>query len=87
MGKTGGERPDRDADRPCLPGEGISGITEALRRNREGARFIRVRHEDGAALMARGRANDDSAESLAKRTPNRGEIALTVLSDKVRELL
>jgi pyruvate dehydrogenase (quinone) len=27
------------------------------------------------------------AESLAKETPNRKEIALTILSDKVRELV
>jgi pyruvate dehydrogenase (quinone)/pyruvate oxidase len=27
------------------------------------------------------------AESLARGTPNRGKIALTVLSDKVRELV
>jgi pyruvate dehydrogenase (quinone) len=32
-----------------LPGDGINGIMEALRKRRDRARFIRVRHEEAAA--------------------------------------
>lgn len=35
-----------------LPGDGINGIMEALRTRREQIRFIQVRHEEAAALMA-----------------------------------
>ena len=35
-----------------LPGDGINGIMEALRRRRDEVRFIQVRHEEAAALMA-----------------------------------
>ncbi len=35
-----------------LPGDGINGVFEALRRNQERIRFIHVRHEESAAFMA-----------------------------------
>src|SRR5262245_424622 len=35
-----------------LPGDGINGIMEALRRRKEKIRFVQVRHEESAALMA-----------------------------------
>src|SRR6478735_635114 len=35
-----------------LPGDGINGIMEALRKRQEKIRFIHVRHEEAAALMA-----------------------------------
>jgi pyruvate dehydrogenase (quinone) len=35
-----------------LPGDGINGIMEALRTRQEAIRFIQVRHEESAALMA-----------------------------------
>src|SRR5258708_1660850 len=35
-----------------LPGDGINGIMESLRTHQEQVRFIQVRHEEGAALMA-----------------------------------
>lgn len=35
-----------------IPGDGINGIMEALRRRQDKIRFIQVRHEEGAALMA-----------------------------------
>src|SRR6266542_4424105 len=35
-----------------LPGDGINGIIEALRKQRERIRFIQVRHEEAAAFMA-----------------------------------
>jgi pyruvate dehydrogenase (quinone)/pyruvate oxidase len=35
-----------------LPGDGINGIIEALRKRQEKIRFIQVRHEEAAAFMA-----------------------------------
>jgi len=37
-----------------LPGDGINGIMEALRKQQEKIRFIQVRHEESAAFMACG---------------------------------
>jgi pyruvate dehydrogenase (quinone) len=39
-----------------LPGDGINGIMEALRKRRDQVRFIQVRHEESAAFMACGYA-------------------------------
>src|SRR2546421_84736 len=39
-----------------LPGDGINGIMEALRRRQDKIRFIQVRHEEAAAFMACGYA-------------------------------
>src|SRR5512147_1365055 len=35
-----------------LPGDGINGIIEALRKRQDEIRFIQVRHEETAAFMA-----------------------------------
>jgi len=35
-----------------LPGDGINGIMEALRKRQEDVRFVQVRHEEAAAFMA-----------------------------------
>src|SRR5687767_9702093 len=35
-----------------LPGDGINGIMEALRKRKDRIRFVQVRHEESAALMA-----------------------------------
>src|ERR1700758_761227 len=35
-----------------LPGDGINGIMEALRKRADAIRFIQVRHEETAAFMA-----------------------------------
>jgi len=35
-----------------LPGDGINGIVEALRKQQDSVRFIQVRHEEAAAFMA-----------------------------------
>src|SRR5438128_2085535 len=35
-----------------LPGDGINGIMEALRKRKDKIRFIQVRHEESAAFMA-----------------------------------
>ena len=39
-----------------LPGDGINGIMEALRKKQEKIRFVQVRHEEAAAFMACGYA-------------------------------
>jgi pyruvate dehydrogenase (quinone) len=39
-----------------LPGDGINGIMEALRKRKDQIRFIQVRHEESAAFMACGYA-------------------------------
>ncbi|MGE3274693.1 MAG: thiamine pyrophosphate-dependent enzyme [Vicinamibacterales bacterium] len=39
-----------------LPGDGINGIMESLRRQRDRIRFVQVRHEEAAAFMACGYA-------------------------------
>jgi pyruvate dehydrogenase (quinone)/pyruvate oxidase len=39
-----------------LPGDGINGIMEALRKRQDKIRFIQVRHEESAAFMACGYA-------------------------------
>lgn len=39
-----------------LPGDGINGIMEALRKKQDKIRFIHVRHEEAAAFMACGYA-------------------------------
>ena len=35
-----------------LPGDGINGIIEALRKRQKEIRFVQVRHEESAAFMA-----------------------------------
>ena len=35
-----------------IPGDGINGIMEALRKRADAIRFIQVRHEEAAAFMA-----------------------------------
>src|SRR3982074_993790 len=37
-----------------LPGDGINGVMEALRKRRDKIRFVQVRHEEAAALAAGG---------------------------------
>jgi pyruvate dehydrogenase (quinone) len=39
-----------------LPGDGINGIMEALRKRQDKIRFVQVRHEEAAAFMACGYA-------------------------------
>ena len=39
-----------------LPGDGINGIMEGLRRHQDRVRFVLVHHEEAAAFMAAGYA-------------------------------
>jgi pyruvate dehydrogenase (quinone) len=59
-----------------LPGDGINGIMEALRKRREQVRFIQVRHEESAALMACGYAKFTGRLGVCLATSGPGGIHL-----------
>src|ERR1700720_3833761 len=59
-----------------LPGDGINGIMEALRKRREQIRFIHVRHEEAAALMACGYAKFTGRLGVCVATSGPGGIHL-----------
>ena len=59
-----------------LPGDGINGIMEALRRRRESIRFIKVRHEESAAFMACGYAKYTGKLGVCLATSGPGGIHL-----------
>ena len=49
-----------------LPGDGINGIIEALRKRQKEIRFVRVRHEEAAAFLACGYATRTYLEILSQ---------------------
>jgi thiamine pyrophosphate-dependent acetolactate synthase large subunit-like protein len=59
-----------------LPGDGINGIFESLRKNREKIRFIQVRHEKAAAFAACGYAKFTGRLGLCFATSGPGAIHL-----------
>ena len=59
-----------------LPGDGINGIMEALRRRRDTIRFIQVRHEEAAAFMACGYAKFTGRLGVCLATSGPGGIHL-----------
>src|SRR6266542_6112365 len=59
-----------------LPGDGINGIIEALRKQRERIRFIQVRHEEAAAFMACGYAKYTGKLGVCLATSGPGGIHL-----------
>jgi len=59
-----------------LPGDGINGIMEALRKRRGQVRFIQVRHEEAAALMACGYAKFTGRLGVCLATSGPGGIHL-----------
>ena len=59
-----------------LPGDGINGIMEALRKRRDDVRFIQVRHEEAAALMACGYAKFTGKLGVCLATSGPGGIHL-----------
>src|SRR2546422_4014976 len=59
-----------------LPGDGINGIMEALRTRQEKIRFIQVRHEESAALMACGYAKYTGKLGVCLATSGPGGIHL-----------
>ena len=59
-----------------LPGDGINGIMEALRRRRDTMRFVQVRHEEAAAFMACGYAKYTGRLGVCLATSGPGGIHL-----------
>jgi pyruvate dehydrogenase (quinone) len=59
-----------------MPGDGINGIMEALRTRQEKIRFIQVRHEEAAALMACGYAKFTGRLGVCLATSGPGGIHL-----------
>lgn len=59
-----------------LPGDGINGIIEALRKVRDRVRFVRVRHEEAAALAACGYAKFTGRLGVCLATSGPGAIHL-----------
>ena len=59
-----------------LPGDGINGIMEALRKRQKEIRFIQVRHEESAAFMACGYAKYTGRLGVCLATSGPGGIHL-----------
>jgi len=59
-----------------LPGDGINGIMESLRQCQERIRFVQVRHEETAALMACGYAKLTGRLGVCLATSGPGGIHL-----------
>src|SRR5579885_1364669 len=59
-----------------LPGDGINGIFEALRKNKDKIRFIQVRHEESAAFAACGYAKFTGRLGVCFATSGPGAIHL-----------
>src|SRR6202166_3182748 len=59
-----------------LPGDGINGIMEALRKRQDKVRFVQVRHEESAAFMACGHAKHTGRLGCCLATSGPGGIHL-----------
>src|SRR5918996_5513130 len=59
-----------------LPGDGINGIMEALRRHQDRVRFVLVQHEEAAAFMACGYAKATGRLGVCLATSGPGGIHL-----------
>jgi len=59
-----------------LPGDGINGIMEALRKRRDQVRFVQVRHEESVAFMACGYAKFTGKLGVCLATSGPGGIHL-----------
>src|SRR5437763_13033157 len=59
-----------------LPGDGINGIMESLRRNQDKIKFLQVRHEEAAAFMACGYAKTTGKLGVCLATSGPGGIHL-----------
>jgi pyruvate dehydrogenase (quinone) len=59
-----------------LPGDGVNGIMEGLRRHRDRVRFVLVHHEEAAALMATGYAKSTGRLGVCLATSGPGGIHL-----------
>lgn len=59
-----------------LPGDGINGLMEGLRRNKDKVRFVLVHHEEAAAFMATGYAKSTGKLGVCLATSGPGAIHL-----------
>src|SRR5881398_4061208 len=59
-----------------LPGDGINGIMEGLRRHQDRIRFVLVHHEEAAAFMATGYAKATGRLGVCLATSGPGGIHL-----------
>ena len=59
-----------------LPGDGINGIMEGLRRHRDRIRFVLVQHEEAAAFMATGYAKSTGRIGVCLATSGPGGLHL-----------
>jgi pyruvate dehydrogenase (quinone) len=59
-----------------IPGDGINGIVESLRKNQEKIRFVQVRHEEAAAFAACGYAKFTGRLGVCLATSGPGGIHL-----------
>src|SRR6266481_6877297 len=59
-----------------IPGDGINGIMEGLRRHRDRVRFVLVHHEEAAAFMATGYAKATGRLGVCLATSGPGGIHL-----------
>lgn len=59
-----------------IPGDGVNGIIEALRKNQDKIRFIQTRHEEAAAFMACGYAKFTGKLGVCLATSGPGGIHL-----------
>lgn len=59
-----------------LPGDGINGLMEGFRRERENLRFVLVHHEEAAAFMAAGYAKATGKLGVCAATSGPGAIHL-----------
>src|SRR3954447_5522721 len=59
-----------------LPGDGINGFMEGMRKHRDRIRFVQVRHEEGAAFMACGYAKFTGRLGVCIATSGPGAIHL-----------
>jgi pyruvate dehydrogenase (quinone)/pyruvate oxidase len=59
-----------------IPGDGVNGVIEALRKRQDDIRFIQVRHEEAAAFMACGYAKATGRIGCCIATSGRGGIHL-----------
>jgi pyruvate dehydrogenase (quinone) len=59
-----------------LPGDGINGVVDALRKRQKEIRFVRVRHEEAAALAACGYAKTTGRLGVCLATTGPGAVHL-----------
>src|SRR5258705_1672608 len=59
-----------------LPGDGINGIMEGLRRHKDKVRFVLTHHEEAAAFMATGYAKATGRLGVCLATSGPGRIHL-----------